>query len=113
MAETENKSACHGVSVSEREGKPMCDVCGSECEAVAGSGSAQAPAAPALNPGDVCTLPDGSEGIVAPDGVCVPRAPADQMPKEGDACEIDGKAGTFRQGENGGLVCVPHSAEQQ
>lgn len=111
MAETENKSACHGAEVTMNDGKASCSVCGSECEVVANTGAAPAEA-PKVNPGDVCTLPDGSEGIVAPDGVCVPRTPADQMPKEGDACEIDGKAGIFKQGEDGGLVCVPNEEQQ-
>lgn len=52
----------------------------------------------------------GTEGIVAPDGVCVPRATEEQMPKVGDACEVEGKQGTLQTAEDGSLVCVPNEA---
>lgn len=108
-------SNCHNASVHEVDGKMVCDVCSQPCEVhEAGQTAAAAPAPtgePKPQPGDKCTLPDGSEGIIAPDGVCVPVTPADAMPKVGDACEIDGKPGVFEQGADG-LVCVPKEPAQ-
>lgn len=114
-------SACHNATVSPlkggAEGELQCDVCGNKCEVVADSntggnttgaavGGATGSEEVKLTPGDTCKLPDDSDGIVSPEGICVPIATADQMPKVGDTCEIEGKPGIFEERE-GGLVCVP------
>ena len=85
MADVE-KSKCHNSTVSEKDGKKVCDVCANECEVIAesdgegggaatgGEGGEQAVAAKA---GDVCTLEGGAEGVLEErDGalVCVEKS---------------------------------------
>lgn len=99
-------SNCHNAPVKDVDGKEVCEVCGQPCEShseVQGD-APKHPDVAAAKPGDKCVLPEGGEGIIAPDGACVPVATQEQMPKVGDACEIEGKPGVFEQGENG-LVC--------
>lgn len=65
-----------------------------------------------LVPGEACTLDSGEQGIVAPDGVCVPVAGPENGPKVGDACEdAEGKKGTMQDDGKGGFTCVLNAEE--
>lgn len=101
-------SACHNASVTEKDGKTICDVCAHECElAVKPEVPASEGTEAKLNPGEKCTLEDGSEGIIAPDGVCVPIATEAEKPKAGELCTLeDGSEGVLVE-KDGSFVCEP------